>query len=545
MVVGPITGEELPFPNTPVVDEEYQARNKFVYQWTDETRWKNIHRPLVISDYLWGSPEDPDEGDWVKEVITLPINGGGFITQGNFTSKTEPKFDAYSGPVTALYLVQDYGETEYMYPYQWVQALAQNMTGPRYTHQPLLIDNTFYYTNITFLDIGPSSRCRVVMPVSDLGDPSKLDEVTFKLTVSCKHVWLGGLDSVPFQNEFSIFGRNISQTGNGVTGGVGGDFGTMTRNQRIEGLSIQCQFPATNIGNQHWIVFELSQDASFYYYDVIIEIDDPYGPANANFIPMGFSTNSTLDRSMITFESIQLTNPPPNVLAVIRHNEPGTLAASAVEQSVESTTFRDITTKVVGDHPWTKIHYQDAGEAFVGLRSDTNVLEYRHMRIPYDITSTGDTVFDAEMDYDFTDFSSESPVITGEVKDLVIDPTGTYVYLLLDSAINRYVLSIPWDMSTFDPLTFTTLDVSSFAPQMFTVTFDGNVIVMGKPGILKQIILDTSFSLTGAIDTGFERAFDINDPVGITVSPDHKTMLMLDKPIDLTNGYQLIRYTKP
>jgi len=544
MVEGPITGTEINFPNLPVVDEEFQATNKFVYQWTDENRWKNIHRPLVVSDNLWGTTDDPDADDWVKDVVPVNVSGGGFNVLP-FTSKTEPKFDAYSGSVTALYMVQERpGESEYTFPYEWVQGNAQYMNG-RFLHQPLLIDNTFWYINITFLDIAPSSEARVVMPVHDLGDPSKLDEVTFKLTVSCKHVWLGGLDSVPFQNEFSIYGRRLDGTSNAVSGGAAGDFGTMQRNQRIEGLSIQCNFPATNIGEQYWVVFELSQDPSFYYYDVIAEIEDPYGPANPNFYPVGFSTNSSMDRSMVTFEGDPLAAsiPPPKLLQ-LRHNEPGTLGDTVTEQVFDSTTFRDVNTKATEEIKFTAIHCQDSGEGFVGARDDTNTLEYRHMRVPYDLSTTGDTVFDAEMDYDFTDFASESPVLTGEIKDISVDPNGFYVYILLDTSINRYILSTAWDVSSLDPNVFTTLDVSGFDPTMFTMTLDGRIVLLGKSGVLKQIILDNPWDFTGAIDTGTERAFAINDPVGITVSPDNKTMLVLDIPAVLDGGYELISFTK-
>ena len=542
MVEGPITGTEVDFPNNPVADQEFQSPVRFVYKWTDENRWKNIHRPLVIADYIWETPDGTD--DWVRDVLTLPINGGSFRTAGNITSKTEPRFDAYSGQVNALYVAADYGESEYDYPYEWVQGRAEFMSG-RFTHQPLNIDNTFWYQGVFILDIASSSKCRVVIPVEDLGDPSRLDEVTFKLTVSCKHVEQGGLYGVPFQNEFSIYAMDITQTGFNVTGGVQYDFGTMNKGERIENKSVEIMFPSSNIPNQTWVVFELSQDASFYYYDVVIEVQDPYGPGDSDFYPVGFSSNTPIDRSLFTFEGTPgLGVPSDPIMGSIRHNEPGGIGDSSIEQTINLTGIKDITTGATGTVPYKAIHYRDAGEAFIGLRGDTNVLEYRHLRVPYDISTTGDIVFDAEMDYDFRDFCTESPALTGEVKGLYVDPSGYYVFILLDTNINRYELSSPWDLSTLDPLTFNTMDVSAFAPAMFTMTFDGRVIVIGKAGLLKQIILDTPWSLIGAIDTGFEREFDINDPVGITVSPDSRTMLILDKPLDLADGYQVISYTR-
>ena len=92
MVVGPLTGTEIDFPNTPADLEEFHAPNRFVYEWKDDNRWRNIHRPLILPDYIWPPldiPADPNvdptgvlpgetgddgyPGDWKLQALIFPV----------------------------------------------------------------------------------------------------------------------------------------------------------------------------------------------------------------------------------------------------------------------------------------------------------------------------------------------------------------------------------------------------------------------------------------------------------------------------------------
>lgn len=546
MVVGPLSGTEIDFPDTPVNLDEFQAPNKFVYRWKDN-RWRNIHRPLVISDYIWpdGSdpkdPLDPDGGggdDWTREVIEFAVNGDSFNRIGEFSFKTEDglRTDPYVGPVTAIYDASARGENPSDWPYEFVRTFGTNLGG-RQTYLrsgPTSIS----YVQLFNLDIGPNCVIEAYFPIADLGDPSRLSECEFKLRYSVQHWTLTpaqytvGFDQKAFI-QYVNAGGTIRDNGVSADDSVTTSFGTVPNQFLVD-------TPTDNLNEIVYVKFSFRIDPGIDMFNVSVEIKDPYGPADPDYYPVGFASDSELNWSLVTFAGPD----DPASMTSLRHPNPNQLAGTTREGSVTEDDYLAIDDGLTESIPFTKIFYRDGGEAFVAARSDTNTIEYRHLFTPYDITSHSNIIDDATVYYDFRNYSTESPALTGDINGLFVDPTGYYVYVLLGTSLNRYTLSAEWDMSTLNPGVFDTLDLSAWSPNSFTISADGRVVLLGKVGYLKQIILDTAWDISSAIDTGFQRAFDINNPVGMSLSPDNKTFFILDIPLVLDGGYRLIRYTK-
>lgn len=556
MVVGPLSGEEIDFPNTPALNEEFQAPNKFVYEWVGD-RWKNIHRPLIISDYIWpdpedGTPLDPDGGggdDWTREAINLAVGGSSYNYQGVVDIKideTANYVDPVHGPAPLIYNVQDRPDEDiYDWPLEWV-VTYENALGVRKTFQRVS-GNSFTTTQYFNLDIGPENRVAFQIPRSFWGNPDKMHECSVRVTASARQWDYSGTSIyVPgFQDTWTLTYNTLSN-GSSYKSGGGGTFNltiSEPSNPNVVWDSVIDGSPLVEADSPlvgSW-VFQYRLDPGIEVYDVSVDIFDPYGPKDPNFIPVGFATERTMTHSLAAFNG----DSDNAELLHARHGNPFRLDATQYVSREDTTTnMLSITTGLSESVEFGSLHLVDGGGAFVGYRTDDNTVEYRYLGTPYDYTSHSFVVDDATAYDSFQNYSKKSAALTGTVEEIAMDPTGTYLFTLEDNEIRRYTLSAAWDVSTLDPATYQSFDVSGFDPDTFALYSGGNAIVLAKTGFMKQIILDTVWDLTTAVLSSFERAFDIENPVGLNVSDDGLTMIMVNNPSDVDSPYQIVQYTR-
>lgn len=562
MVQGPITGREAPYPNAPVQDDELQQVNKFVYKW-ETNRWKNIHRPLIIPDYIWpdlspgGNLLDPDGGggdDWTRDSFSLGVTGGraaNVTPSWSFSVHPVPISDRYEGPLPnafrAMHVapVAGTGETP-LSSNNWGKLVV---TGDNFDPYGIVArpeGANAWYTGMQQgqLEFGPRIFAAMAFPTDALiGDRSILDQCKFNVRYRVTHNPRRGSAMVAgFYSDIFIEGRtsdgtNLPNLGSGGSAVSPGSYSTTY--QEFEWIPINHPDKAIC----EYVYIWMQWNSGFEFTEFEFDLFSPFGPASTTVTPVAHGTGKNFGGSVVAFEDSQ---GGPSFLQGVRHGNPYSLTNSVLQDVVDCDTMLDVDTglPLTGVRP-RALFLHEFGEYMVMGRQDNMTVEIRHLRDPYDITDHSAIINDGITYYNFTTESSKTGTITGTtMKDVCMDVTGGYMYLLVDNELRRYTLSTPWDASTINVGVFDTLDLSSFAPTGFDLSADGNVLIVCKQNTMKQYFLDTAWDINNVTDTGFTRAFDLNDPIGVVVSDDSRAIMVANTDIDPAEPHGLVLYTR-
>lgn len=560
MVIGTLTGSELDLPNSPENGDEFQARTKFVYEWSGDNRWKNIHRPLYIPDYIWDSDQPPtaDGGggdDWTREAFEIDVNNGKSIIyiypEMNLSAGSDPATpgsialeevdDARhnSSMLSALFI----GDEKAKYPNVASKGTLQSATRRS-------VGESSMPTGVYLAAQNPGTKWFVFAP---LGQPeydssapcmwieldevlseygfANLDEVRVRLTLSGNYVGktfaaIYRQVSIRLYSELKVVTNNDSNIYVDVTG-----LGTGPTTQTTGWSNLQ------DWGR--YLTLEGRIAGGYAFGDVILEIEDPGGVTRGN-PPIGLWTDPTGNWSYISFGGLT-----GSVMRSLRHGNPNSLENSNWTDIVDGEDVLDLTGAATGLN-WTCMWGRSDGNWYATVDSeDTNVVIGRHLFKSFDITTHSDVYNDVTNGYyDYKDYGSETPDLGVSVSGIYMKPDGTVLYVMTSTGVFRaYTLGSAWDLSTVDDAVYETYD-AGWGQSCFTISHDGYVLAMAKAGKVKQIVLDTAWDITTAIDTGFDRDFTIEEPVGISISSDGYSLMILDIPSNTDENFKLYNYTR-
>jgi len=569
------------FPNTPTNGDELQAPNKFVYEWTDDNRWKNIHRPLVISDYIWPETEPPDDDDpyddgdppaeddpwedpenpvpggggqdWILEAVDLPVYNGEAQIQIELLVNVDTGvlFDPfYNQPVmthttdfsdggTGL-TVNETIQPECQAPY--IAQTGRSKGGddrtfmaqasasvPNFVPNPG--DTWFSFPNVTAIDfdsLNPACAIDLRLYLSASG-LANLGQVRARLTGTINGIgpnfgfyeWLrlgqkdsGGVESPTEHSAYLDLGPVRSPT---------------------RGSSAWFYLDDSD-PDFHWLVMTGRLGGGYEAGDIVVEIDDPWAPQVRTNLPVGFASNPEHTKSLVTFAG---SSGP--ILRTMHHNDPGRLTNSAYDQTIYGDTVAALTGNPYTDGDFEAIWFREDQGWFCYVDADQpRKVEGRHLYTPGDFTSHSEVV---NPNYDYNDYSSLSPTLSADIVDVCMSPDGDNMYVM-DTVgdIRSYSLSTSWDLST--AVFVEHLDMSGWGATCFDITQDGYVILLVKADSARQIIMGTPWDLSTSYDSGFQRYFALEGPIGVSVSADMESIFLLDVPVDEAVAYRIYNYTR-
>lgn len=572
----------IDFPNAPADGDEFQAPNKFVYRWTDENRWKNVPRPLVIPDYIWpdmeppgdddpyddGDPpgdddpwEDPDDPvdggggeDWILEVIDMPVNDGNnsyevelLVNQSGDLIQLGPTLSyGYAVEKTTNYLdggnglsVPVHDQTECQVPYiaqtgaDFSGARCLAASGPE-TVDYYTVKNGEAWASYPQPSIISYSSCFLAC---NINLQSFLPAESYENKTNIR---------VRFRASFSYCGKysgfyswaNLYQT-NSV--------GVWYSGAPVVGVDQSAQLPMSSVSTLTSGWMTIDEDCENLDWrarlggtreigSVVVEIDDPEHPPERTTLPTGFACNPEMTKSWVVFEGDSV-----NTMRSIKHGDPGRLTNSAYDQTEYGVNYLHPVAGSTYDPNWQSIWFREDENWFAYVDGgDTDEVYGRHLNATGDITSHSEI---NEPQYNFRDYSSNTGPLGYVVANIAMSPDGDILYTLDDVGdIRSYSLSTPWDLSTASLVD--TVDMSGWGATCFDITQDGFVIVIAKAGWVRQLILDTAWDLSTVYDSGFQRYFALEEPIDICVSADTGSIMVLDIPADETIGYRIYNYTR-
>ena len=580
MVTDVINGDEMDIPNTPAVDEEFQAPNKFVYKWTDENRWKNIHRPLYIPDYIWPDTSDQDDpygtgtglpntdggggDDWTKSVFDIDLSNGNSIIQFSPTMNIDvATFDApypntwgileVSGSVQGGGMLGSPFLNDPIAQYPLIAnkgtVFAENRNAVGVTSTPPLGfytggskgDAWFVYpqfATIEFDSAGPCMWIKLEDYLSTYALANKT-ECNMRITVTGQYV---GKNSGASSRSVSL---NLRPDNNINPNSLSDSVVTVCP----KGVNGGVNNPETNTSAwkalQSWgtyVTLEGQIQGGYGFGDVLIEITDP-GAAERLNPPVGMCCDPNMHFTFVAFDG-----PLGPWLRTIRHSDPQAISNSAFDDTNE-TQGVDVLSLVDGSPSalaWTCLWIRSDGYQLLSVDSvDTGVVVSRHLYNTFDMTSHSEVYNDPSNGiYDYKDYGTVTPDLGFAVTDICMSNDGTKLFTQDSSGNMRsYAVSPAWDLSSVDENIYDTFN-PNWGGSCFEMTKDGRAILMAKAGFGKQFILTTPWDLTTAIDTGIERAFAIENPVDLSISADGYSLMVLDIPADITESFKLYNWTR-
>lgn len=567
----------IDFPSSPTEGDELQAPNKFVYKWVTN-RWKNIPRPLVIPDYIWPDISDPSDpygtgetitnddetwanpispvtggggDDWILEMIEMPITDGesNIITLNLLMNQTGVEYSPFPGS-DRLERCTDYidgglgdavnllNSPEAHYPY--IANRARAFSG---TADPIAQSReSLFYQDITPGDAWVSFKSGSIIGY-DVAYPGCLIPLQDVLTESGyanrSSVKARMSTSFSFAGKYSGFYNKASIGVRGVTGETisGGD------HYQVDGSSVSSYTTVERLttdwididATAEYLIWEGTMSETREMGDVVIEINDPYSPPDpAVAYPVGFATNPEHTKSSVVFDGTGGSK-----IRTIKHGDPMRLTNSSYDQLIYCNTMADLVTGVLGSiHPHAFWARED--DNWISFVDDNNnhVVEGRRLY------TSGDYSTHSEMNgsWDFKNEGSRTPNLGYEVTNFSLNPDGTLLFTLDTTGNIRSYTMTAWDLSTV--VSQHTLDMGGWGASCFDITQDGNVIVIIKAGNARQIIMDTSWDLSTSYDSGYDRYFDLDNPIDVCVSADTGSIFVLDNPTDPDITYRIYNYTR-
>jgi len=583
MVVGPLTGKEIDFPNLPSEGDEYQAPNKFLYKWTDENRWKNIHRPLIITDYLWpelpsvdgpGNNDDPTDdsatdggvdfkgpGDWRLQALVFPAMPMEANITVDILCRTKENGDDPYGTFSHYVYDADYknaaeGEGRY-HPNNDQRLIIYDNVVSREDEMRARIGQTPPSGPYNFSTFSTEAGANIAsMPTAYI-----IDYRGRFLSASVD--LLNILPQPEFRDQvevrYTFYAKGFSnRDGGGTAARVNfiNDLGYTfpldpeDRFPEVPLASIR-EYSATGLVHMsdwlkipsqcRYVEFEFQMiTAAYEVGEIQFQFRDPNSPPNTDVPPVGFACDRDMNYSLISFKNDEVNY---GYVRTVRHGNPAQLDNSDYTSNVlygESMLDLDGNPSTYTFGP---MFLRDDGNMWAFAQIGSSVIEMRHLAVPFDLSKTSHTEDSDDLFYSYRERSSISPNLGGVVKNFDFNPEGDKLFVLYDSGnIEMFPVTTPWDLSTVNTGASVTLNLSSFGATSFEFAGGGHNIILMKEGFIKQIILDTPYDLTTAIDTGFVREFYIQNPIDIYISPDANNMFVLDTPAILTEGFVIYRY---
>lgn len=574
----------IDFPNSPTNGDELQAPNKFVYRWTNGNRWKNIHRPLIIPDYVWpdlsnpddpfgtGDPGDggtPDPGDvggpdlnggggddWLLEVIDFPVNNGEGTIRVNYVMNQDPSltptpadgvaiariadFRTGSSTRTGVYIndpaceAPDVAQGGMGYGFNAVAQALPDLSPP-FNANP----GTAWYSVVqTSAPDYNEGALRSWMDLDKvLSEDTKADRTQARFRIKASGSFIGGNFTVG-TSGISAVQYNVFEATTNPPFKTGVDFGEIV-GDNFTLLTKTSEWIPFNAGARYLCV-EGIVNGGFEIGDIVVEIDDPNAPADRTNLPVGFASNPELTFSAVAFDG---TSGP--VLRTMKHADPARLTSTSYWQTESGLTggYLDVSTGNLKYQRWTCLWFREDLAWYATVDSATpNTVESRHLYTVGDISTHSEIILGR---YDFKDYASKTPNLGYAVANIHIDPTGTYLYTMdSDGDIYRYTMSTAWDLGTVDAGVYDKLELGSWGATCFTISADGYVIVLLKAGKARQVIMETPWDLLTSVESGFERDFLLENPIDICISYDTGSIFVLDIPTDTSIGYRIYNYTR-
>ncbi len=578
MVVGPIGDTNLLFPNSPSEDDILSGPNKFVYEWKGSNRWKNVHRPIVISDYIW--PYNPANPGSVPADPSNPtdLEGGGGSIDEPYPITDGGGGDDWSIDQIDFPVGPEYGNVSHQFLVRVDPALRNTPSGLEenmYRTDALVSgrDNEYSPDSLGYLVCySEASTGRALVPYEDRTGFVSQQYNSLELTPQKR--WIGAID---LQAVLANYSRKTDckwrMRAKGRWAGIvyaGAYDQVQTIAKTATGVNIGSPSPATasmgitaanNIGNPvsrttdwesipsnaRYLAVQGLTSTSYQYYDIFIDIIDPYGAQAEGTAAVGFSTDPELRRSLVSFYT-----PLNSEMIMLEHGNPKKLDNTSIVQRVLDIDFKSLSANVLEPLPFGPLFFRENGEMFFTQRSGSTIVEARHLATPYDLSSHSQIFNNANGYYNYMDYSS-SVDIGFELRDLLVSQDGTMAFGLSTlSVLYSVPLSVPWDLSSAVVGSAQVLDIAGFDAGLdvrcFDITPDGrNLVVCGfYYGVAgaAQVILDTPWDIDTAIYTGYYRQFNLDDPKGITVSSDTSTIFVLDVPDDPSIAYTIYRYSR-
>ena len=572
----------IDFPNSPADGDEFQAPNKFVYRWTDENRWKNVPRPLVIPDYIWpdmeppgdddpyddgdppgdddpwDDPDDPVDGgggeDWILEVIEMPVNNGEITQEIDLIINTLGgadlvnlgsgygwgviRGDSIQNPGNG-FNAQTHNDTKCQIPYlaQVGTVFTNNRmyasSAPELVEYYTIRNGTVWgsYPTSTIINYGTEWMASNINLQDFLTVDGYANKTEIRMRASASFSYAGKYSGQNSGLTIRCTDVNgIVYTGNPRSGVIVPFFNNYSTVTRVTTDWITIDAYAENVE----ILVEVGGNMQGGL--VTVEIDDPYNPPSRDNLPVGFATNPEMSKMWVTFAGTS-----NSVMRSIKNGDPGRLSNSSYDQIEYGVNYLDPVTAGGGYDPdWQNIWFREDENWFMYVDGgNTNSIRGRHLY------TTGDIESHSEYNppqYDFRSYGSYT-TMGYTVKDIAMNPDGDILYTLDDVGdIRSYNLSTAWDLSTASLAD--TIDMSGWGATCFDITQDGFVIVIAKAGWVRQLILDTAWDLSTVYDSGFQRYFALEEPIDICVSADTGSIMVLDIPADENIGYRIYNYTR-
>jgi len=573
----------IDFPNSPTNGDELQAQNKFVYRWSGGNRWKNVHRPLVIPDYIWpdlSNPDDPfgtgdpgggdpgvgeiggpDENggggdDWLLEVIDFPVSNSDLI-EINFTVNQDATLSVPVAGAVAVARISDFrsgpdtrngdfvGDLVCEAPLiaqggnslgGGTNAIAQ--AGPDLVAPLNANPGTSWFTWPSFgAPDFTEAALRSWIDVNDyLSDSSLADKTQVQVRIIASGSFVGR----PFTTQgCSVTARHLTSSATQLSGNSSVDFSFLRNNFSGTGTLTGSWFNLE--AATRYISLEGVIGGGFEVGDIRIEINDPGGaPPSRDNLPVGFSSNPELTASLVAFDGTG-----GNVLRSMKHYNPGRLTNSEYWQiqNGASDGYLDVSTGLSKTQRWSCLWLREDLTWYATVDTATPfTVEGRHLYTVGDISTHSEIV---SGQYDFRDYASQTPSLGTTVRNIHMTPDGDFLFIIDGSYnIRKYELTTPWDLGTVDAGSYDLLNLSGWNPTCFDITQDGYVIVLMKAGFARQIIMETAWDLLSAVDSGFERQFLLDEPIDVCVSADTGSIFVLDIPADTSSAYRIYNYTR-